>query len=199
MLVDRGKVRQVTLGPRRKNPWFVRYLAHMLAVLFEGETLIKQKHTRSHEGMKDLIHYSVSSFDFLTSNFLQSYTYSHYSWAVLLHFSTLAVRLIALTWLLAVVDSYKFVVFIIVFCSRALLLFFLDPRTKRRSTFRSLVWCLCYCLITGVWDKDERSPVASRRAYLILNILDTFESAVFVCYAGFLSKVGCPMIRYLFL
>lgn len=108
---------------------------------------------------------------------------------MILHFSTLAVRLIAITWLLVVVNSYKFVIFLTVFFLRGSLLFFLDPRTKRRSTFRSLVWCLCYCLITGIWDKDERSPVASRRAFLHLNILDTVESTIFVCYAGFLSKV----------
>jgi hypothetical protein len=127
----------------------------------------------------------------------QSYTYSHYVWAIVFHFSTLAVRLIAVTWLLVVVDSFKFVVFLIIFFSRACLLFFLDPKTKRRAPLRSLVWCLCYCLITGVWDKDERFPVASRRAYLLLNILDTVESTVFVCYAGFLSQV-CSLSFTLF-
>ena len=61
MLVDRGKIRQITLGPRRKNPWFVRSLAHGLAVLFEGEHLCQRGkfNVRSHEGMKELIHYSV--------------------------------------------------------------------------------------------------------------------------------------------
>jgi hypothetical protein len=87
-----------------------------------------------------------------------------------------------------VVGSYKFVVFLIIFCSRGLLVFLIDPKAKRRSLLRNIVWCLCYCLITGVWDKDERSPVASRRAYLFLNILDTVESTIFICYAAFLSK-----------
>jgi hypothetical protein len=61
MVVDRGKVRQITLGPRRKNPWFVRYLAHGIAVLFEGENLCTKNKfgLKSHEGMKELIHYSV--------------------------------------------------------------------------------------------------------------------------------------------
>jgi hypothetical protein len=62
MVVDRGKVRQITLGPRRKNPWFVRHLAHGIAVLFEGERLCAKKNyggMKSHEGMKELIHYSV--------------------------------------------------------------------------------------------------------------------------------------------
>lgn len=61
MVVDRGKIRQITLGPRRKNPWFVRYLAHGLAVLFDGEKLCASNKygNKSHEGMKELIHYSV--------------------------------------------------------------------------------------------------------------------------------------------
>lgn len=61
MVVDRGKVRQITLGPRRKNPWFVRYLAHGMAVLFEGEKLCSSHKmgAKSHEGMKELVHYSV--------------------------------------------------------------------------------------------------------------------------------------------
>jgi hypothetical protein len=214
MVVDRGKVRQITLGPRRKNPWFVRYLAHGIAVLFEGEKLCSTNKfgLKSHEGMKELIHYSVpyalsslmpsslflcsfACLILLSISFVnQSYTYSHYCWAVLFHFSTLVVRLIAITWLLVVVGPYKFVVFLIIFCSRAFLIFFLDPKTKRRSTLRNLVWCLCYCLITGVWDKDERSPVASRRAYLLLNILDTVESTIFICYAAFLSKVSSSVL-----
>ena len=61
MLLDRGKVRKITLGPRDRNPWFVRYLAKVLAVLLEGDrcgqTVVGSPRTQ--EVMKDLISYSV--------------------------------------------------------------------------------------------------------------------------------------------
>lgn len=78
MVVDRGKVRQITLGPRRKNPWFVRYLAHAIAVLFEGENLCSNNKfgVKSHEGMKELIHYSVPSAFLLHSHLCPRVTHT---------------------------------------------------------------------------------------------------------------------------
>lgn len=117
---------------------------------------------------------------------------------MILQFSTLSVRVIALTWLLAVVDSYKFVIFILIFVPRMFILAYLDPKSQRRSTFRNTLWCSCYCLISAIWDKDERYPVSSRRAFLCMNTLDTVESFVFISYAGFISTV-CSKLHYLYL
>jgi len=176
MLLDRGKVRKITLGPRDRNPWFVRYLAKVLAVLLEGDrcgqTVVGSPRTQ--EVMKDLISYSC-------------YTYSHFLWAMVFQFTTLSVRVVALTWLLAVVVSYKFVIFLVVFIPRVIIVAMLDPKSRRRSVFRNTLWCSCYCLLTAVWDKDDRFPVASRRAFLVLNILDTIESFGFIAFAGFIS------------
>jgi hypothetical protein len=120
---------------------------------------------------------------------LQCFIYSHFLWAMILQFSTLSVRVIALAWLLAVVGNMYFVVLILIFVPRALILAYLDPKSARRSFLRNTLWCSCYCLISAIWDKDDRFPVSSRRAYLCLNVLDTIECFVFICFAGFISKV----------
>lgn len=116
---------------------------------------------------------------------------------MILQFSTLSVRVMALMWLLAVVQSYKYVVFILVFLPRVLMLYFWDPKSKRRSLYRNVLWSFCYCLITAVWDKDDRYPIASRRGFLYLNILDTLESFVFIAYAGFISQVSDLLVSSL--
>jgi hypothetical protein len=57
MLVDRGKVRKASLGPRERNPWFVRWTARVLAVVLESDMVHSG---RAQEAMKSLVNYSVS-------------------------------------------------------------------------------------------------------------------------------------------
>lgn len=67
MLVDRGKVRKASLGPRERNPWFVRWMARLLAVVLESEMVATG---RAQEAMKGLVNYSVSVLKLFVSCYL---------------------------------------------------------------------------------------------------------------------------------
>lgn len=69
-----------------------------------------------------------------------------------------------------------------------LTLIVLDPQWRRRSIPRNIFWSLCYCLLTSIWDVNYKFLHESKRAFYIINVVDTIESCVFIAYAGFLSK-----------
>ena len=61
MLVDRGRVRKVSLGPKDKNPWFVRWTARIVAILLESDMI---QTGRRQQAMKSLVNYSVRLYNY---------------------------------------------------------------------------------------------------------------------------------------
>lgn len=177
-LQDRARIRKFSLARLEDNPYGVRALAFVITFFLKIIAICIHCPTTQWKNRK------LVKWDDI--NYL-SLTNSHYCWGILYQFTTLSVRVISITWLLAVAMSYKYVVLITVLLNRLLLGLLFDPMWRRRSIGRSIIWTLVYCLITGVWDRDERNLEKSRTAFLVFNIFETLEDIVCVCYSAFLT------------
>lgn len=167
MLVDRGPVRSMCLGPAEHHPEMVKVLAQALTVILVGNY-------HKSGNMKQLVNYSC-------------HTYAHYFWASILQFTSITVRIVALCWLLSTSEAYKIVVFGLILMIRLFFLVIFDPKLKARPVSKNIIWAVVYTALTVVWDKDESFSKASHKALVILNLISTFENVIFLGYAGFLS------------